>query len=754
MKENTQTTQAPLLNLPVEELEKTLATHKLTQNDYKNILEILKRAPTLAELGVFSSMWSEHCSYKSSRVHLKKLPTTGPHVVMGPGENAGIIRLKDKLCLAFKMESHNHPSFIDPYQGAATGVGGILRDVFCMGARPVALLNALRFGKKSHPKSPWLCHHVVKGIGDYGNCVGIPTVGGSTSFDERYDGNILVNAMAVGTIHEDKIFTGQATGVGNLIYYVGAATGKDGIHGATMASDSFDTEKDDERSAVQVGDPFFEKLLLEATLEVLEKNLVLGLQDMGAAGLTSSIFEMASRAQTGVLINLNKVPTRTLNMTPYELMLSESQERMLMVIKPENKKALEDVFKKWDLAYDQIGVITDSKKVEAHYNEKLHIDIPIAPLVEKAPLYDRPQKKPQRDQKAHLSYHQQWQKKLETLDLKDLVTKLCGDKVLHEAIYEQYDHEVGLKTVLPPSSQGAAILEIYEPTSCPDKVSIGLTANCLEHYCDIEPKEGAKHSVYKTARTLIASGVKPLALTDCLNYGNPEDPEIMWSFAQSIEGLKEACLELGTPVISGNVSFYNETNQKSILPTPMIGMVGSLDHAMNAKPACSQKESLIYLVCYQENYSSLVGSNLAKVLSFEKSFESLAKINHKAEQESQSFVLSLCQQKEVQAIKDLDRQGILPSLVKMTNFKNQVETYCKSSTQLEFYLGAITGGYLVAIDPSHEKSFLQQSKQLSCNQIFKVAHAKKGKDTLNFCDLSLDLKGLKDQLTRETTHLF
>ena len=450
-------------------------------------------------------MWSEHCSYKSSRIHLKKLPTAGPHVVMGPGENAGVVRLKGKLCLAFKMESHNHPSFLDPYQGAATGVGGILRDVFCMGARPVALLNALRFGEKTHKKTPWLCEHVVKGIGDYGNCVGIPTVAGSTSFDKSYNGNILVNAMALGTVHEDKIFTGKASGIGNLIYYVGAATGRDGIHGATMASDSFDSSSSEERSAVQVGDPFYEKLLLEATLEVLEKNLVVGLQDMGAAGLTSSIFEMASRGQTGVKIDLEKVPTRTSQMTPYELMLSESQERMLMVVDPKNKKALEAVFKHWDLAYDQIGIITDSSKVEAFFYNEKHIDIPVAPLVEKAPLYDRVQEEPAvTDNEPDLD--EQWLSKCKGLDIKDLIQDLYLDKVLHEPIYSQYDYDIGLKTIIGPNRGGAAILELQSFEDPHDTVSIAVTANCLESICRVDPKEGAKQSVYKTARTLIASG--------------------------------------------------------------------------------------------------------------------------------------------------------------------------------------------------------------------------------------------------------
>ena len=753
MKTQEQHERAELFTPEKTQLKEALTPHKLSEEDYENILAILGRSPTLAELGVFSAMWSEHCSYKSSKIHLKTLPTEGPHVVMGPGENAGIIRMKDKLCLAFKMESHNHPSFIEPYQGAATGVGGILRDVFCMGARPVALLDALRFGEKDHPKTPWLVEHVVKGIGDYGNCIGIPTVAGSTSFDKRYNGNILVNAMAAGVIHEDKIFTGKAAGLGNLIYYVGAATGRDGIHGATMASASFDSEKDEEKSAVQVGDPFFEKLLMEATLEVLEKNLVVGLQDMGAAGLTSSLFEMASRGEAGVFLDLEKVPTRTEGMTPYELMLSESQERMLMVIEPENKEALEAVFEKWDLAYDQIGFITGTNKVEAYFGEKLHLDIPVDPLVEKAPLYDRPQEP--RSYESDKEQITDWEEKVLNLNLEELITKLCSQKIAHKELFEQYDHEVGLRTVLSETSEGASVLELYEPSISPEKVGVALTANCLEHYCEINPKEGAKHTVYKTARTLIASGAEPLAITDCLNYGNPEDPKVMWTFAEGIKGIKEACFELESPVVSGNVSLYNETNSLSILPTPMIGMVGKIDDAIKAKPACFKKEASVYLVCYKENPSHLIGSNLSEVLNLEKPGETLPKINQEAEQESKEFILNLSRHSEVKAIKDTDRAGALVSLVKMTQFQNKIETFCKKKEDLGFYLTGLVGAYLVAIDKSFEKELKTKGQKLNKNQIIKVADISENDvASVNLMNQKISLESLKNFQQAQTQKLF
>lgn len=745
--------RAAPVNVEPSGLEELLATHKLTKEDHENILSILQRSPTLAELGVFSAMWSEHCSYKSSRVHLKNFPTEGPHVVMGPGENAGIIRLKDKLCLAFKMESHNHPSYIDPYQGAATGVGGILRDVFCMGARPVALLNALRFGEQSHEKSPFLCEHVVKGIGDYGNCVGIPTVSGSTHFDPSYNGNILVNAMACGVIHEDKIFTGSAAGVGNLIYYVGAATGRDGIHGATMASASFDDAREEERSAVQVGDPFFEKLLMEATLEVLEKKLVVGLQDMGAAGLTSSIFEMASRAGTGVFLDLNKVPTRTSGMSPYELMLSESQERMIMVVEPKHQKELEAIFEKWELAYDKIGLITDTKKVEAVFHDKLHLDIPVEPLVDSAPLYKRPMKKPEPE--VFKAPEKTWQSVFLEENLTARLEALCAGRVSHNAIYEQYDHEVGLRTVLSEEAGGASVLELRESDCSEESVGIALAANCLENYCGIEPKEGARQSVYKVARSLIATGARPLAITDCLNWGNPEVPEVMWSFAEGVQGIKQACEELETPVVSGNVSLYNETNGKSILPTPMIGMVGSVEQALLAKPALySGKDTMVYLLSYKEKATNLPASNLATILNYKTPGESLTPIQEEAEKESSDFIRSLSSEENIFAIKDVDREGVLPSLLRMCQFTGNVETYCKKESDLELYLAGIVGGYLIALEPSFAQEFEKKAEPLTKNRLHKVAHVKKNGNELKFLKQTLSLSSLQNKIKKETKELF
>ena len=498
---------------------------------------------------------------------------------------------------------------------------------------------------------------------------------------------------------------------------------------------------------------FYEKLLLEATLEVLEKNLVVGLQDMGAAGLTSSIFEMASRGQTGVKIDLEKVPTRTSQMTPYELMLSESQERMLMVVDPKNKKALEAVFKHWDLAYDQIGIITDSSKVEAFFYNEKHIDIPVAPLVEKAPLYDRVQEEPVvTDNEPDLD--EQWLSKCKGLDIKDLIQDLYLDKVLHEPIYSQYDYDIGLKTIIGPNRGGAAILELQSFEDPNDTVSIAVTANCLESICRVDPKEGAKQSVYKTARTLIASGATPLATTDCLNYGNPEDPEVMWQFAQGVEGIKEACLELKSPVVSGNVSLYNETEGKSIAPTPMLGMVGLLKDKKFAKPAISNQTGVIYLLTYKEDYLTLVGSPLARILDLRDKNKKVPEINKRAEEESKDLVLRLCELENVLAIRDIDRQGILVSLLKMNEENKDLITYCQDVNDLRLYLGSLVGGYLIHVAPEYEEDFLEFRTELSFNKLMKVAELIDGEGLVSFNELSFNPKDIKAKQKTISENLF
>ncbi|MCZ6495201.1 MAG: phosphoribosylformylglycinamidine synthase subunit PurL [Alphaproteobacteria bacterium] len=542
-------------------------SHGLTAEEYANVLEILGREPNLTELGIFSVMWSEHCSYKSSRKWLRRLPTEAPWVICGPGENAGVIDIGDGLAAVFKMESHNHPSFIEPYQGAATGVGGILRDVFTMGARPVANLNALRFGSPSHPKTRHLVSGVVAGIGGYGNCVGVPTVGGSCDFDESYDGNILVNAMTVGIAAKDRIFYAKATGVGNPVVYVGSKTGRDGIHGATMASAEFDQEADAKRPTVQVGDPFTEKLLIEACLELMAEDAIIGIQDMGAAGLTSSSFEMASKGGVGVELDLDRVPVREEAMTAYEIMLSESQERMLMVLKPGKEDIARRIFEKWELDFAIIGRLTDSGRMVLRHNGKTVADLPINPLVDAAPVYHRPRGPAQPRPVVEPGDVAPPEDVMESLKALLGTADLCSKRW----IWEQYDHMVMADTVAQPGGD-AAIVRIHGSHR-----GLALTTDCTPRYCGADAATGAAQAVAEAWRNLTAVGARPLAITDNLNFGNPERPEIMGQFADAVEGMGEACLALDFPVVSGNVSFYNETNGKGILPTPVIGGVGLID---------------------------------------------------------------------------------------------------------------------------------------------------------------------------------
>ena len=549
-----------------------LAQHNLTDDEYKKIVNILGREPNLTELGMFSVMWSEHCSYKSSRIHLKKLPTTGSRVVQGPGENAGAVDIGDGLCAVFKMESHNHPSFIEPYQGAATGVGGILRDIFTMGARPIALLNALRFGELESAKNRHLVKGVVSGIAGYGNCVGVPTVGGEIVFNDIYTQNPLVNVFCLGIARKDKIFLGKAAGVGNPVIYFGSKTGRDGIHGATMASDSFDDQSEQKRPTVQVGDPFTEKLLLEACLELMSGDLLVGIQDMGAAGLTSSSCEMASREGTGVELELADVPRREPGMTPYELMLSESQERMLMVAKAGREDEVIKICRKWDLDVAVIGRVTDTGKVVLKDQGRIVAEIPAKALADEGPRYDRPGSPPgYQDMLQALNYDA-------LPDLKDanaaLLALLASPTIASKRwVYEQYDHMVRTNTMVRPGSD-AAVLRIKGTSK-----ALALSVDCNSRYCLLNPYEGAKLAIVECARNLACCGAEPVGVTDCLNFGNPERPEVMWQFVLAIEGMKDACEALNVPIVSGNVSFYNETNDLSIYPTPMIGMVGLIEQA-------------------------------------------------------------------------------------------------------------------------------------------------------------------------------
>jgi phosphoribosylformylglycinamidine synthase subunit PurL len=544
-----------------------VAEHGLKPDEYERILKLIGRTPSFTELGIFSAMWNEHCSYKSSKVHLRGLPTTGPRVIHGPGENAGVIDIGDGLACVFKMESHNHPSYIEPYQGAATGVGGILRDVFTMGARPIACLNALSFGDPKNPKTRHLVSGVVAGVGGYGNSFGVPTVGGSVRFHSRYDGNILVNAMAVGLAETDKIFLAAASGVGMPIVYLGSKTGRDGIHGATMASAEFGENSEEKRPTVQVGDPFSEKLLLEACLEIMAKGCVIAIQDMGAAGLTCSAVEMGAKGDLGVTLDLDKVPCRETGMTAYEMMLSESQERMLMVLKPEKEAEAEAIFRKWGLDFAVVGTTTPTRRFIVRHGGAVMADLPIKELGDEAPVYRRPYVEPAKPPVIDAATIKP------PMPIADALEKLIGspDLCSKRWVWEQYDHVILGNTVQRPGGDAAVVRVNDGPKA------LALTTDVTPRYCEADPFEGGKQAVAEAWRNLTAVGATPLAITDNLNFGNPERPEIMGQLVGCIRGISEACRALDFPVVSGNVSLYNETNGKAILPTPSIGGVGLLD---------------------------------------------------------------------------------------------------------------------------------------------------------------------------------
>jgi len=543
-----------------------IAEHGLTEEEWHRVLDILGREPNLVELGIFSVMWSEHCSYKSSKKWLRTLPTEAPWVICGPGENAGVVDLGEGLAAVFKMESHNHPSFIEPYQGAATGVGGILRDVFTMGARPIANLNALRFGHPDHPKTRHLVSGVVAGIGGYGNCVGVPTVGGEMDFHPAYDGNILVNAMTVGIAPADRIFYSAAAGVGNPVVYVGSKTGRDGIHGATMASAEFDADSEEKRPTVQVGDPFTEKLLIEACLELMATDAIVAIQDMGAAGLTSSSFEMASKGGLGVVLDLDRVPMRERGMTPYELMLSESQERMLMVLQPGKENVARAIFEKWELDFAVIGALSDTGRMVLRWHGETVADLPIDPLAKAAPEYDRPWIPTRRQRGIRAN-------EVEEVPWPQALMRLIGGPSLSSRrwVWEQYDHMVMGDTVQRPGGD-AAVIRLHGT-----RRGLAMTTDCTPRYVVADPVEGGRQAVAEAFRNLTAVGARPLAVTDNLNFGNPEKPEIMGQIVGALQGMGEACHALDMPVVSGNVSLYNETAGRPILPTPTIGAIGLID---------------------------------------------------------------------------------------------------------------------------------------------------------------------------------
>ncbi len=597
-------------------MDRRVIEQHVTWEEYQRILNLLGREPNLVELGIFSAMWSEHCSYKSSRPHLKKFPTQAPWVVQGPGENAGIIEVDSEkgICVAFKVESHNHPSFIEPFNGAATGVGGILRDVFTMGARPIACMNSLRFGELSDPKMRYIVKGVVSGISHYGNCVGVPTVGGEVYFDSCYQTNPLVNAFALGIVRKDKIFYARAAGVGNPVIYVGAKTGRDGIHGATMASEEFSSEEEVEKKVnVQVGDPFLEKLLIEACLEAMEKEGIVAIQDMGAAGLTSSSVEMASRGNVGVRLDLDKVPTREEGMTPYEIMLSESQERMLVVCEKGKEEEIMEVFRKWELDACVIGEIISEPVLRLYWKGEVVAELPVDALTEKAPVYYRPFKVPQYIRK-NISYDRN--SIPEPNDLNSIVKELLNSPTIASKrwIYRQYDHMVQVNTVVYPGSD-AAVLRIKG-----SRRGIAISSDCNSRYCYLNPYEGGKIAVAEAARNVACSGAVPRAITDCLNFANPEDPEIMWQFVKVTDGMADACKTLETPVVSGNVSFYNETvienRKRAIFPTPTVVCVGVLDDVEDRMTSFFKDPGDVILLL-GENMGNVSGSEYQKLVEGE-----------------------------------------------------------------------------------------------------------------------------------------
>ncbi len=666
-----------------------IETHGLKLDEYKKIKELIGREANLLELGIFSAMWNEHCSYKSSKIHLKKLPTKNKVVIQGPGENAGVIDIGDDDAIIFKIESHNHPSFIEPYQGAATGVGGILRDVFTMGARPIALMNSIHFGSPDNKKTQNLLSGVVSGIGGYGNSVGIPTVGGETKFNSTYNENILVNAMAVGHAKKNKIFYSKAKGINKPVVYVGSKTGRDGIHGATMASAEFDENSEEKKPTVQVGDPFTEKLLLEACLELMKKNSIISIQDMGAAGLTSSSIEMASKGKLGIELDLNKVPCRENNMTPYEMMLSESQERMLIILDDKKEKEAKKIFDKWDLDFVVIGKTTDTNRLVLNFDNKKVADIPIPALADEAPQYDREWKK-FKVKKNNLNF-----KDLKKVKIEEALTKILStpDHSNKSWITNQYDQVVMCDTI-QKSGGDAAVIRIHKKEK-----AISISVDSSANYCGADPKSGGKQIVCENWRNLISVGSKPLAITNCLNFGNPEKPEVMGEFVQCIEGIKEACEFLDFPVVSGNVSFYNETNSKSIFPTPVIGGIGILDNLSKIINLKTKKIGNIIIVLGKTFGHLNQSAFLKEVYSINDGPP--PEVNLTNEKNNGLSVLNLIKNNLVESCHDVSSGGILVALAEMSMASMlglKINKPKKFTDLNEYFFSEDQGRYLLEIE--------------------------------------------------------
>lgn len=714
-------------------IEEIALAHSLTKDEFENIKKILGREPNYVEIGIFSAMWSEHCSYKSSKKYLSGFPTKAPWVIQGPGENAGVIDIGDGYAAVFKMESHNHPSFIEPYQGAATGVGGILRDVFTMGARPVASMNSIRFASiegnsETAKKHRYLLKGVVAGIGGYGNCMGVPTIGGETTFEECYAGNNLVNAFTLGLAKADEIFYGRAEGIGNPVIYVGSKTGRDGLGGAVMSSASFTEDSESKRPTVQVGDPFTEKLLLEACLELFKADLIVGIQDMGAAGLTSSSFEMAGRSGSGMIMHLDKVPAREEGMTPYDFMLSESQERMLICAKKGCEQAIIDIFQKWELDVAVIGEVTSSGHMELFWHGEKVADVPVQPVSEEAPVLDRPVREPE------------YLKTISNVNMdKQISNQIAFDELFSDMevvdkswIYSQFDSMVQTNTIKGPGSLDGSTIRIKETGK-----ALSMSADCNTRFCYINPQLGAAAAVMESGRNVAMTGAVPKAITDCLNFGNPQNPEVMWQFKESCEGIKNACRALNTPVIGGNVSLYNETNGVSVFPTPSIAMVGVNEDAQNVLPSKFQESgNVLYLL--GDTYSEFGGS-----LYLKKLYGKVAGVHPKVDFEKElslwNTVIEANKAKLLKSAKDINLGGVAISLAKMAVVGNiGVEANISLNDSKDIFSESLSRA-IVEVNPKNCEEF---EKLASKNRVSYVAIGRTGGDKFIINDIFKELDNL------------
>ena len=714
-------------------IEEIAIAHSLTKDEFENIKKILGREPNYVEIGIFSAMWSEHCSYKSSKKYLSGFPTKAPWVIQGPGENAGVIDIGDGYAAVFKMESHNHPSFIEPYQGAATGVGGILRDVFTMGARPVASMNSIRFASiegnsETAKKHRYLLKGVVAGIGGYGNCMGVPTIGGETSFEECYAGNNLVNAFTLGLAKADEIFYGRAEGIGNPVIYVGSKTGRDGLGGAVMSSASFTEDSESKRPTVQVGDPFTEKLLLEACLELFKADLIVGIQDMGAAGLTSSSFEMAGRSGSGMIMHLDKVPAREEGMTPYDFMLSESQERMLICAKKGCEQAIIDIFQKWELDVAVIGEVTNTGNMELFWHGEKVADVPVQPVSEEAPVLDRPVREPE------------YLKTISNVNMdKQISNQIAFDELFSDMevvdkswIYSQFDSMVQTNTIKGPGSLDGSTIRIKETGK-----ALSMSADCNTRFCYINPQLGAAAAVMESGRNVAMTGAVPKAITDCLNFGNPQNPEVMWQFKESCEGIKNACRALNTPVIGGNVSLYNETNGVSVFPTPSIAMVGVNEDAQNVLPSKLQESgNVLYLL--GDTYSEFGGS-----LYLKKLYGKVAGVHPKVDFEKElalwNTVIEANRAKLLKSAKDVNLGGVAISLAKMAVVGNiGVEANISLNDSKDIFSESLSRA-IVEVNPKNCEEF---EKLASKNRVSYVAIGRTGGDKFIINDIFKELDNL------------